>query len=275
MTQIEEEKATIGRWMRTGETTGLDARRETVKTPIDGEIVEINETVITIPPASAEEILRLMNKLSSLSQLAEKEMVDHAGLPYYTCYLMVKIGVDELNDIDLNLGDVIFDSMVRGFAYSVDKALATGDGSMSPDGTERMPRGIMHSGCSAMDGEVTAASLKALLGEGVCFMMNSHTEFRVRALKEDGEFIWVPCMKDDDPNTLHGRPVYNQEDLPDGIIVAGDFSKAIHIRGFRNGFSICRLTNMYDAKGLVGFQLKCLVDLEIRPEFLTILHCHM
>lgn len=274
-------KELIGKWMRTGKAEGLHTERKIIVVcDQNGKMVKIEGDVVTFPPDVVEKIFGHLGKLSILSALGETELIEAELESPYICYAMVKIGIDELNDTDINISDMFIDANSRAFAYTLDSGLTIGDGALTPEGEPGTPLGILKCGCPEFEMPTDAEGMGSILEMertvgNIAFMMNTRTEMWTRSIHgtEWGTYLWNASEKPGQPNTLMARPIYNNEDLPDGTIVAGNFREAIRIRLSKHGWSICRLTEMYDAEGLVGFQTKIPIDLKVvTPESLRIYH---
>lgn len=89
------------------------------------------------------------------------------------------------------------------------------------------------------------------------FMFNDNTLKSIRKLKDlDGQFLWQPGLRAEQPDLLLGKPYIINQDVPDiGALnvsmLSGDFSKYI-IRDVQN-FEFFRLDEVLRTKAQVGF----------------------
>lgn len=274
--------------MRTGEAGGLRVEKKVMKIEVDDKSTTVEEYVATFPADLTEEIFGYLKKLSVFCALGDDgsvELIDGELESPYTCYTMIKIGVSELEDSDVNIGSILIDSDARAFAYALDKGLTEGDGSLTPKGEPGTPLGILHCGCPESDIGLTVKDLSSVLDMertlgNIAFMMNSHTEMRVREVHgaDWGTYVWAASEKSGEPNTLLGRPLYNNEDLPDGVIIAGRLRGAFRVRLSKRGWTMARLPEIYKDKRekMVAFRSRILIELSVKsPESLRILRCSM
>lgn len=137
-----------------------------------------------------------------------------------------------------------------------------GDGSSKPTGvTTQASAGVVAAGAAAITaGELIDLyhSLLAPYRRNGTFLVKDSTVKLIRKLADStGQFIWQPGLQTGAPDTLLGRPIYADPDMPaatTGLVSAlfGDFSYYV-IRDV-DGIYIQRLNELYAANGQVGFR---------------------
>lgn len=178
------------------------------------------------------------------------------------------IGEDELEDSDVNLQAYLSSSYARAFAEAEDSAMFVGTGHAN-----QQPEGILNSNVGTFDagqaGDITADDfikleyqVPAQYRRNGVYVVNSSTELKLRLLKDnDGQYLWQPSLQAGRPNSFNGKPMYNQDDIPEvsasggKVAVFGDFKAGYRILN-RNGGSIKRLEEKFIEQGLIGFRYK-------------------
>lgn len=187
---------------------------------------------------------------------------------------LVQIGVDELNDTDLNLAQYITNQFLIAFADEEEAAFAVGRGHTTygePAGIFSTAGGVTTKDTAAA-GAVTFADLKGLVYDlpaqyrpGASFLMHSGTELLIQLLRAEvasgyyGDYYWQPSLIQGRPNTLLGYPIYNCDDIAqvgDGtlqkVVAFGNYKIGYEIID-REGASLQRLNELYITSGLIGF----------------------
>ncbi len=187
---------------------------------------------------------------------------------------LVKIGVDELADTDVNLTDYVSRNFGIAMSNKMQEGFMIGKGHT----TYQEPVGIFSSGAGittvALDAAnaITFQDIKDLIGAvpkqyrtGASFLMNSGTELELQKLRVEvasgyyGAYYWQPSLVAGQPDTLCGYPVYTDDSIPqhgDGstqkIAAFGNWKIGYEIVD-REGFSLTRLNELYITSGHVGF----------------------
>lgn len=180
---------------------------------------------------------------------------------------LVRIGIDELMDTDVNLEGYVDDSFGRAIADKEETGFVLGLGHSSdqPEGftlgstVARIVAG-QASAIKADDFFSLMYGVKSSYRRNGAFLVNSSTELAMRKLKDsDGQYLWQPSLQIDTPTSFAGRPVYNQDDLSDvhatlqkDVAAFGDW-KAGYVIVDRMGMKVQRLNELYATTGMVGF----------------------
>lgn len=181
---------------------------------------------------------------------------------------LTKIGLDELEDTDVQLMQYLSSSFAQAAAEAEDWAVLRGrghqfeepEGILTTTGIARYETAVI-GGLSADDLIKLMYQVKAGYRKNGTFVLPSYVEMLVRTLKNDsGDYIWQPALTAGTPNQLLGRPVYTQDDFDtfgEGIdqAVFGDFRRGYTIAD-RSGTSIQRLNELYIEDDLIGFKFK-------------------
>ncbi len=178
-----------------------------------------------------------------------------------------------LDDPFFNVEEWLNSELQLEFAEKEEAAFTKGDGSNKPKGwmayanTEEQDDvrafGKLQSIRSGNAADISADSvlqliytLKKAYRMGAKFMMNNNSLFKVRTLKDgDGNYLWRPGLELDQPSTLAGYGIAENEEMPD---VAAD-SMPIGFGNFMRGYTIVDrmgtriLRDPYTNKPFVGF----------------------
>lgn len=178
-----------------------------------------------------------------------------------------------LDDGFFNVEEWINSELALEFAEQEEVAFTTGNGTLKPKGFLAYPSavtddktrafGTLQHILSGAAGGVTADAIIKLVytlrkvhRTGAKFMMNNNSLFQVRILKDsEGNYLWRPGLELDQPSTLAGYGVAENEQMPD---VAAD-AKAIAFGNFKRGYTIVDrigtriLRDPYTNKPYVGF----------------------
>ncbi|MBK0003166.1 phage major capsid protein [Erwinia sp. S38] len=178
-----------------------------------------------------------------------------------------------LDDGFFNVEEWINSELALEFAEQEEVAFTTGNGRLKPKGFLAYPSaltddktrafGTLQHILSGAAGGVTADAIIKLVytlrkvhRTGAKFMMNNNSLFQVRILKDsEGNYLWRPGLELDQPSTLAGYGVAENEQMPD---VAAD-AKAIAFGNFKRGYTIVDrigtriLRDPYTNKPYVGF----------------------
>lgn len=182
---------------------------------------------------------------------------------------LTKIGVDELEDTDLQLQEYVGSSFALAAAAEEDRAVLLGKGN-----TEDEPEGILTNenvprhttvGIDA----VTADDLidmyykvPSQYRKNGTWVLPSYLEQTVRKFKNaNGDYLWQAALTQGTPNQLLGRPVYTQDDFEaqaEGAEVAvfGDFKQGYTIVDKPGKSAVQRLNELYIEEDLIGFKFK-------------------
>jgi len=187
---------------------------------------------------------------------------------------LVKIGVDELADTDVNLSDYVSRTFGIAMANKMQEGFMIGRGHTTyqePVGVSSASAGITTVALDAANA-ITFQDIKDLIGgvpkqyrNGAAFLMNSGTELELQKLRAEvasgyyGNYYWQPSLIAGQPDTLCGYPVYTDDSIPehgDGttqkIAAFGNFRIGYEIID-REGFSLTRLNELYITAGHIGF----------------------
>lgn len=181
---------------------------------------------------------------------------------------LTKIGVDELEDTDLELQTYLGASFAQAAAEDEDAAVLNGRGQNFEE-----PEGILTK--SGIKVHTTAAiesvvdtdliDLEYLVPaqhrrRGV-YIISSKLEQNLRKLKNaNGDMVWQATLGEDVPNKINGKPYYISDDFavwgPGAVqAVFGDFKRGYTIVD-RKGSTVQRLDELYIEDDLIGFKYK-------------------
>lgn len=181
---------------------------------------------------------------------------------------LTKIGLDELEDTDLQLQTYLAASFAQAAAEEEDKAVLVGRGHNfeEPEGILKKTGIAVHE--TAASGVVEASDLIDLeymvpaqhRRRGV-YVISSKLEQTLRKLKNaNGDMIWQESLVADKPNKINGKPYYISDDFDAfgaGTVQAvfGDFKNGYTIVD-RKGSSVQRIDELYIEDDLIGFKFK-------------------
>lgn len=186
-----------------------------------------------------------------------------------------KIGVDELEDSDINLVTFLGESFGRAVSNLENEKFLKGAGhaSLEPEGictnATLLANALTTAAVSAITVEDCLQCIYAVPAQyrkGSAFIVNSLTELELRKLRSggstptDGPFLWQPSVALGAPNTFLGYPIYTcdaMDDLSDveGVLaVFGNLQLGYRIYD-RKGVTVERMNELYREAGLIGFIL--------------------
>ncbi|WET42502.1 phage major capsid protein [Citrobacter enshiensis] len=178
-----------------------------------------------------------------------------------------------LDDVFFNAEDWINSELATEFAEKEEIAFTSGDGTKKPKGflayasslddDKARAFGTLQHILSGSAAAVTADAIIKLVytlrkshRSGARFMMNNNTLFAIRILKDsEGNYLWRPGLEVNQPSTLVGYGIAENEQMPD---IAAD-AKAIAFGNFKRGYTIVDrigtriLRDPYTNKPYVGF----------------------
>lgn len=178
-----------------------------------------------------------------------------------------------LDDVFFNAEDWINSELANEFAEQEEIAFTSGNGTKKPKGflayasslddDKTRAFGTLQHILSGSAAAVTADSIIQLVytlrkthRNGAKFMMNNNSLFKIRILKDsEGNYLWRPGLELNQPSTLLGYGIAENEQMPD---IAAD-AKAIAFGNFKRGYTIVDrigtriLRDPYTNKPYVGF----------------------
>lgn len=178
-----------------------------------------------------------------------------------------------LDDVFFNAEDWINSELAIEFAEQEEIAFTSGNGTKKPKGflayasslddDKTRAFGTLQHILSGSAAAVTADSIIQLVytlrkthRNGAKFMMNNNSLFKIRILKDsEGNYLWRPGLELNQPSTLLGYGIAENEQMPD---IAAD-AKAIAFGNFKRGYTIVDrigtriLRDPYTNKPYVGF----------------------
>jgi len=181
---------------------------------------------------------------------------------------LTKIGVDELEDTDLELQTYLGSSFAQAAAEDEDAAVLNGRGNNfeEPEGILTKTGVPVHT-TAAIESVVDTdlIDLEYLVPaqhrrRGV-YVISSKLEQTLRKLKNaNGDMVWQATLGEDVPNKINGKPYYISDDFAAwgaGTVQAvfGDFKRGYTIVD-RKGSTVQRLDELYIEDDLIGFKYK-------------------
>lgn len=290
MAQEPETKSAWSSFIRSGQTTGLEAK--SLSSSIDGEGGYV------VPAETQTQIDRVLAEASPMRRLAtvrtigsgvfrkpvsvtgaasgwagetaprtetdapQLELLDFPTGELYAMPAATQALLDDsVADVDAWLADEVRDV----FAAQESAAFINGDGLNKPKGflaypeIEALSTGVA-GGFDATNPVDALIDLiyapKSRYRAGASFVMNRRTVNEVRKFKDaDGNYIWQPAVSAGSPSTLLGYPLVEMEDMPD----VASSGAAIAFGDFRRGYLIADrqavrvLRDPYSAKPYVLF----------------------
>jgi HK97 family phage major capsid protein len=195
----------------------------------------------------------------------------------------IKVSDELLNDSAFNLESYIAQGFGTRIGNKEEEAFLIGNGSGKPTGIFNATGGGQVGVTTAAATAITLDeildlfySLKAPYRRSASFLMNDATVKTLRKLKDStGLYIWQPSVKENEPDTLLGRPIHTSSYAP--TIAAG--AKSVAFGDFkyfwiadREGRTFKRLDELYAITGQVGFVASQRVDGKvILPEAIKLL----
>lgn len=196
---------------------------------------------------------------------------------------LIKVSEELLNDSAFDLEGYFRDEFTKRMSSAEEEAFLIGNGNGKPLGLFTDAEGAEVGVTAASATEITADeiinlyySLRAPYRKKAVWLLNDSTIAAIRKLKDNnGQYIWQAALKEGQPDTLLGKPVYTSVSVP-GIeasaktIAFGDLS--YYWIGDRQGVTFKRLNELYAATGQVGFLATKRVDARlIVPEAVKVL----
>jgi len=196
---------------------------------------------------------------------------------------LIKVSKELLNDAAFDLES----HFQKEFAYRIgnaeEVAFVTGDGEGKPTGllnaVDGAEIGVTTKSATAITAEEIMDlyhNLRAPYRSNAVWILNDATVAAIRKLKDNnGQFMWQPGLREGQPDTILGRPVYTSIAMPTidagaKTILFGDLS--YYWIGDREGVEFTRLNELYADKGQVGFLATKRVDAKlILPEAVKVL----
>lgn len=188
-------------------------------------------------------------------------------------YGLVRIGEDELSDVEVDLGSVMQRNFAEVIAEAEDRAFFNGgghdayqpEGLLTGDAVERVETSA--AGALTLDDFLNLIyAVPSAHRRSGAFVVNSDTERLVRQMADGtGQYLWQPSVQLGVPNRFFGYPIYSVDDVGtvpgegatagSDVAVFGDFKYGYQIRD-RQANSVQRLNELYAEEGLVGFKVR-------------------
>ncbi len=175
---------------------------------------------------------------------------------------LIAVSMQLLQDSEFDFPSLLRDIFVERIGRITNEHFTTGDGAGKPEGIITSAPTIN----AAANNAITADEIIDLQHSvdpayrkvaSNWFMFNDSTLKAIRKLKDlEGQFLWQPGLRAEQPDLLLGRPYIINQDVPDiGALnvsmLSGDFNKFI-IRDVMN-FEFFRLDEVLRTKAQVGF----------------------
>lgn len=181
---------------------------------------------------------------------------------------LTKIGLDELEDTDLDLQTYLGTSFAQAAAEEEDHAVLNGRGRQYEEPEGILTKSGIEVHTTAAIGSVVDTDLVDLeylvpaqhRRRGV-YIISSKLEQNLRKLKNaNGDMVWQATLGEDVPNKINGKSYYISDDFaawgPGAVqAVFGDFKNGYTIVD-RKGSTVQRIDELYINDDLVGFKYK-------------------
>lgn len=140
-----------------------------------------------------------------------------------------------LADANINMVQFITELFAEATAIAEDKAFFTGSGTGQPKGIYTETLTAVAAGASLFDSLIDLMSSvpqRVRTSPGAAFVGNSYTIRQFHKVKDsDGAYIWrdggASANSNGEtvnlPDRIYGKPVYEQNDLPNGVLLFGDW----------------------------------------------------
>lgn len=195
---------------------------------------------------------------------------------------IIKVSEELLNDSAFDIEGYISTEFVRRMATAEEHAFISGNGTARPTGILLSAEtGITAATSTAITTDEIIDlyhSLRSPYRKKAVFMANDSTIKAIRQLKDlNGMYMWQPGLKEGQPDTLIGNPIYASSYMPEigagnKPLIFGDLS--YYWIADRQGRTFQRLNELYAATGQVGFRTFQRVDGKlILPEAVKTLNC--
>lgn len=191
-----------------------------------------------------------------------------ASLSAYKATHIAQVSEELLQDSMFDIAALLAEIMGQNLGVLTNTAYVVGDGSAKPTGiTTQTTAG--KTGATGQTTSIIGDDLVDLLHSvlrpyraSASWLMNDSTVKAIRKLKTgvsgDNTFLWQPGLQAGQPDTILGRPVYTDPDVP---VMAAN-AKSVLFGDFRGywirdagGISVQRLNELYAATGQVGFRV--------------------
>lgn len=196
---------------------------------------------------------------------------------------IIKVSEELLNDSAFDLENYIYTEFIRRIGDKEEEAFLVGNGVGKPTGLLNETGGAEVGVTAASSTAITADelidlyySLKAPYRRKAVWVLNDSTVKLIRKLKDStGQYLWQPAIRDDEVNTILGRPYYTSPFAPEVAagaksVLFGDLN--YYWIGDRQGITFKRLNELYAGNGQVGFlAFKRLDGKTVLPEALKVL----
>lgn len=196
------------------------------------------------------------------------EAFQQITLSAYKAGTLMRVAEELLQDSAFDLEAYIAQQFAARIGILENTAYVVGNGTGKPTGITvsapvgyTLPTGntVGFTTAGAVDGllELYHSVIQAYRNRGV-WLMRDATVLGIRKLKDTtGQYLWQPGISVDRPDTLLGRPLYTDPDMPAmaanaKAVLFGDFSYYT-IRDVA-GVGIQRLNELYAANGQVGYR---------------------
>ncbi|MCR4719762.1 MAG: phage major capsid protein [Firmicutes bacterium] len=181
---------------------------------------------------------------------------------------LIKVSNELLSDSVFDLESYMASEFARRIGNAEEDAFINGNGTNKPTGIiTSASAGVTTAAASAITlDEIIDLyhSLKTPYRKNASFIMNDATIKVIRKMKdENGQYLWQPSVRDGEPDTLLGRPIYASSYMPtiaasNVPIIFGDYS--YYWIADRQGRVFKRLNELYAGNDQTGFLATQRVD---------------
>lgn len=228
-----------------------------------GTVFTTQSGIMSIPVNSAHGAASW--KAEEAAYATSDETFSEVQLRAYKATALIKVSEEMLHDSAFPIESFLATEFGRRLGKLEEEAFVVGTGSNQPTG---VVGGSTLGTTATATNAITVDEITDLyyaIGRAYrnrsAWLMKDSTVKALRKLKTgvsgDNTYLWQAGLRDGEPDTLLGRPVYVSEFMPaiatgEKAILFGDFS--YYYIGDRDQMSMQRLAELYAANGQVGFR---------------------
>lgn len=185
---------------------------------------------------------------------------DQTTIDAFKLHVAIKVTEELLYDNAFNLENYIVTQFGKALANAEEDAFLNGDGNSKPTGL--FNSATVYNTIETVESDSLIElvyALKRPYRKNASFIMNDATISVIRKLKDNnGQYLWQPSYRDDEPDRILGYKVYTSAYAPTDAIAFGDYS--YYNIGDRGSRSFSELRELFAGNGMIGYVAKERVD---------------